>query len=482
MQTDRADAFLDNWTYLKVELNWLERLLLLAVARQRKDSKEVDRVAQTKADRATSHWWKGMVSLDGVAYDVPPEQRKPVRSEPSNYQQQIDARIRASQQQGILLALPNLCDRLKLTPFEKNVVLLGLAPEIHRRYAQLYGYLQQNRDCQDLPTVDLALRLFCRTDAEWRVARSRLLESPLLQLGLVELWAEQPVPLLQRLIKLSDSLVNYLLGGKWGNGWSIDFGSAAWKAGDVRSVSRTREASVSLHSVAQPSAIKSVATFEDLVLPEALLKTLRHLSDQLRFAAQIEETWGFQSSERLGTIALLVGATGTGKTMAVEAIAQSLNLPFSKIDLAHLTLQDQQNFIETTPTDSILLIQSTEYWIGRSTQIPLEQVALWLEQRRKSNSVTFLAMQTSIAIPTRVRSQLDYTLIFPRPDAKARSQLWQRAFPTQTPLDPEINWQELGRKFSLTGGEIVKLARSAAIYAASEGSETVTLTHILQAL
>lgn len=477
MQTDRADAFLDNWTYLKVELNWLERLLLMAVARQRKDSKEVDRVAQTKADRATSHWWKGMVSLDGIAYDVAPEHRKPVRSESSNHQQQINARIRASQQRGIVLALPNLCDRLKLNLFEKNVILLGLAPEIHRRYSQLYGYLQQNRECHDLPTVDLALRLFCRTDAEWRAARSRLLESsPLIQLGLIQLWAETPVPLLQRSIKLSDSLVNYLVDERSTLAGLTPVGSE-WKSSN-----RLGEASVSLQSMTQPSVSQSTATFEDLVLPETLLNSLRHLCDRVRFTPQIEEKWGFQSLEFPGTIALLIGTKGTGKTTAVAAIAHSLNLPFCKIDLAQLTIEEQQDLIESTSTESILLIQSAERWIGRSTQIAAEQVTHWLEQRQKLQGLTVLAMQNSISIPAELRSRLDYTLIFPRPDAQARSQLWGQAFPAQTPVDPEIDWQELGRKFALTGGEITKFARSAAIFAVSERSEMVTLPHILRAL
>jgi hypothetical protein len=73
----QAEPFLDNWTYLKVELNWLERLLLIAVARQRKETKEIDRVARTAVDRATSHWWRGMVSLEGTpSYDSPVERRK----------------------------------------------------------------------------------------------------------------------------------------------------------------------------------------------------------------------------------------------------------------------------------------------------------------------------------------------------------------------------------------------------------------------
>ncbi|NEQ34736.1 MAG: hypothetical protein F6K04_27915, partial [Leptolyngbya sp. SIO4C5] len=69
--------FADNWAYLKTELGWLERLLLAAVAKQRRDNHEVSKIAQSPADRATSHWWKGIITLNQPAfYDdcrVPPQ-------------------------------------------------------------------------------------------------------------------------------------------------------------------------------------------------------------------------------------------------------------------------------------------------------------------------------------------------------------------------------------------------------------------------
>ena len=64
------DGFTDNWAYLKTELSWLDRMLMMALSRYRQDKKEVDRIAQSKADKVSSHWWKGVISLDGkVAYD-----------------------------------------------------------------------------------------------------------------------------------------------------------------------------------------------------------------------------------------------------------------------------------------------------------------------------------------------------------------------------------------------------------------------------
>ncbi len=64
MQSDSVEPFLDNWTYLRTELAWLDRVLGLAIARHRKEAKEIERFAHSRVDRITSHWWKGLVSLE----------------------------------------------------------------------------------------------------------------------------------------------------------------------------------------------------------------------------------------------------------------------------------------------------------------------------------------------------------------------------------------------------------------------------------
>jgi len=62
--------FSDNWAYLKTELNWLDRLLMLAIARQRKEIATVEKVANTDADRVSAHWWKGIIAVSKPGYDM----------------------------------------------------------------------------------------------------------------------------------------------------------------------------------------------------------------------------------------------------------------------------------------------------------------------------------------------------------------------------------------------------------------------------
>jgi hypothetical protein len=438
----QAQPFPDNWSYLKVELNWLEKLLLVAVARQRREVREVERVAQTKADRATSHWWKGMVSLDGTpSFDSPQEKRK--GGDPSTYEQQLEARIQASLEAGVALALPQLCDRLGLSAFEKKLLLMSLAPEVHRRYGQLYGYLQFGSNDPALPNVDLALRLFCRNDAEWREGRSRLSpDSPLLLHGLLEFLAPEE-PLLHRSFKLSDLWVSHLL--------------------------------EETTSEPPPQPAKPAKSLDQLVLPSPLREQLTHLSHHIQFAAQVDEQWGFQSAEP-GIIAFLTGAAGTGKTAAVQAIAQLLNTSLVQIDLALLTPTQQQQFLKAIEQRQplVMLVKSAERW-----QTGAIETAKFLHHRRSQRSLTFLSSRQQPAIQQTLRSQIQLTLQFPKPNKAMRQQLWQQAIPSQVPLAP-IDWAQLATK-PLTGGEIAAIARSAAFIAAAQ-DRPLNQDHLEQAL
>lgn len=60
--------------------------------------------------------------------------------------------------------------RFGLTPFEGEILLLTLLPEVDLKYERIFAYLQDDITCSR-PTVDLALKLFCPSLAERLQAR-----------------------------------------------------------------------------------------------------------------------------------------------------------------------------------------------------------------------------------------------------------------------------------------------------------------------
>ena len=463
--------FADNWAYLKTELNWLDRLLMVAVSRYRKDIRGIDRVAQTAADRVSSHWWRGMIFLDGKAsYD---DQRPPILAgapspQRGRYQQQLEERIHLSQGQGVVLALPLLCDRLQLSVFEKNLLLLALAPEVNRRYGHIYRFLQGEEGAgSDLPTVDLVLRLLCRNDQEWRRARQQVAgTSLLLSQKIVRLLPTAGATVIGKTVQLIPEWAEFLL-----------------------AETPTQKGLESLlYPPLEPAAEEpqwllrpAIATWDDLILPAALHQQLQRFCQLAQ--ATLNSGLGDQANTlpRGGAIALLAGAAGTGKTLAAEAIAQSLKLPLKILDLAH---QDPELALVSGATEddspAVVLVRSAELWLRRRSGVAPAAVQRWLERRQQS--VTLLSVTHAESVALRWSRQWPAPFRFSVPDLGDRQRLWQQICTQLAPVAEAMAWEVLARQVVLTGGEIRAIAQTAIALWADSGDAALTPAHFSAAL
>lgn len=550
--------FPDNWSYIKTELQWLDRLLLLAVGRHKRDRKETEQASRSQRDRVTRHWWKGIVSLEGSPRydDIRPAADSEAScvngraakggassgsAKVSKYQQQLERRISLTQEQGVLLALPALRDRLNLTLFEKNLVLLGLAPEVNRRYARLYSYLQENEATQ-LPQLDLALKLLCRNDQEWQAARMRLTsESPLVEAGLVSFVAPSNRPLLMHSIQLSPGLVNYalakpvqhqdlelLLSG--GNGFSTFTLSQEAELNSVLgSDGKSLDAAVPLDRGGAPSPL-SEPEGNGLVMPRpsqptsltpmnpgyfsppptweryapegdvapawnkfigerALKQELQHLADRLQTIALDEQpavasALGHAQLAK-GTFAIFHGPAGTGKTAASHLIAQTAQTPLITVDLRHYPAAQLAplvgDLLRQSPT--ALMLDGAECLLaapGRNAAVPQDLVHRFFSQRRAQPCLTMFSVHLLPLISSQWQQQCDRCLVFPFPKAKARERLWKQAFPKGTRFDSRLNWTKIAG-WRLSGGQIQAIAHDAHLYARLAEQKTVTQANIERA-
>lgn len=452
--------FADNWAYLKTELSWLDRVLMLAVARQRQDTKEVDRVARHAGDRATSHWWKGIITVNQKqGYDDCRHPPKTHQSKPQSYTQQLEARIQASQQQGILLALPWLKDRLQLTAFEKNVILLTLAPEVNRRFGRLYSYLQQQDDAvdYDLPTVDLCLRLLCRNDQEWRRARSQLAAPrSLLEQGILEC-IEEPGDgtLLSRHLRLADDITAYLLAESPDPAQlehltlepTNHSGSLSPQSARSQPMPTGDEA-INPELWLQPTPAE--IPWQQLALPTSLLEKFQALSQAVAASPQ-------------GQIIGLAGAPGTGKQMVAIAIATANQLPLTVVDLATIPELESETALAAISTleGGIVLLKSAHLWFGRHSLLEPSQLHSWLQQRRRQPGLTLLSVHHLQSLRPSWRHQWDGVFTLPLPNAEARRQILRQSMPAGVKGDRRLRWTQIARQLPLSGGELQTIVQTA---------------------
>lgn len=499
--------FENNWAYIKTELHWLDRLLMLAVSRQRNEDKTINRVARSTEDKITSHWWKGIIAVNKGIDDRegPPPQPAPKNTSTVSYSQHLEARIYASYEKGIKLALPELRDRCSLTEVEKNILLLAIAPEINRRYGRLYNYLQSDAGVlEDLPTVDLCLRLLCRSDHAWQQARARLTATnSLINQGLVELVGDEDGTLLSQQIRVIDEVANYLL-SDYPNTQALpsifapetlpDEAIATTETSAV--VTSETQVGAAVDSVEINSTTLSTATtpspdkqspsaqilshtvtisWEQLVLPQKLMRQLQHLSRQ----AQQRQ----RNAEVSGLMVLLVGTSGTGKTMAASAIAADLGLALSCVELDTLSPDNYPHVLTATSPDdnSLLLVKQGEQWLGRSPQVDQTWLRQWWQWRKQQYGLTLVSGHVLQAIRPSWRQQFDGVLTFPCPQTQARRTLWANAFASEIKRDT-LDWAQIAKCLPLTGGEIMTIGQTAQLDLQAKGQSKLTLRAFQEAV
>ncbi len=127
----------------------------------------------------------------------------------------IDLRIEESLKISRELRLHELSKLFDLDPYEREILLIGLAPELDLKYEKLYSYLQ-NDITKKKPTINLALNLLFPTIEE--KVKSRIYFSPAAPLQknklihLLEGEANASLSLISSFIKIDERVVNFLLG------------------------------------------------------------------------------------------------------------------------------------------------------------------------------------------------------------------------------------------------------------------------------
>ncbi|HET9831963.1 MAG TPA: ATP-binding protein, partial [Vicinamibacterales bacterium] len=263
-------------------------------------------------------------------------------------------------------------------------------------------------------------------------------------------------------------------------------GAALWRT--CRTASRD-----GLEDLAQ--RIDARATFDDLVLPDAQKNILADIVTHVRNRATVHGKWGFRASgaHGLGISALFAGASGTGKTMAAEVLANVLDVDLFRIDLSSVvskyigeTEKNLRRIFDAAETGGvILLFDEADALFGKRSEVKDShdryaniEVSYLLQRMESYRGLAILTTNLRSALDAAFLRRIRFTVQFPFPDFVQRAEIWRRAFPSQTPtlgLDVDRLAQ-----LSLAGGSIHNLALNAAFFAA-DSNEPVRMAHVLRA-
>ena len=241
--------------------------------------------------------------------------------------------------------------------------------------------------------------------------------------------------------------------------------------------------------------IDAKATWDDIVLPPAEAALLRQIAAHVHGRSTVYDEWGFRDrmNRGLGLSALFAGASGTGKTMAAEVIANELQLSLHRIDLSSVVSKWvgeteknlQQLFNVAEDANGILFFDEADALFGKRTEVQHSQdrfanieINFLLQRLESYRGLAILATNMKSALDPAFLRRLRFIVNFPFPGPEERRAIWTRAFPRQTPTEG-LDFDRLA-KLALTGGSVHSVALSAAFIAAKRGSP-VTMPIVLEA-
>lgn len=236
-------------------------------------------------------------------------------------------------------------------------------------------------------------------------------------------------------------------------------------------------------------------TWDDIVLPEDVLRQLKEIAAQVSHRAQVYEQWGFGAklSRGRGISALFSGPSGTGKTMAAEIMANHLNLDLYRIDLAGVVSkyigETEKNlrkvFDAAEQSGAILFFDEADALFGERTEVRDShdryaniEVNYLLQRMEDYRGLAILATNRKSALDRAFLRRLRFQVDFPFPDAESRRRIWQKVFPSEAEVN-ELDYDILTR-LEISGGNIRNIALNAAFLAAADGG-AVGMAHVMHA-
>jgi hypothetical protein len=241
--------------------------------------------------------------------------------------------------------------------------------------------------------------------------------------------------------------------------------------------------------------------WDDIVLPPHLRQHLAELQQQVRLRAPVYEEWGFQQLCPLGRgiTALFSGPSGTGKTMAAQVLARSLDYKLYRVDLSGVMNKYigetekrlKQVFDACERANVLLFFDEADALFGQRTQVKDAhdrfaniEIDYLLQRMEQFEGVAILATNRRGDLDKAFVRRIRFILDFVPPGPVERVALWRRALLARSPggeelLDP-IDFNFLANKLNMTGADITASALGAAFLARAEGKR-ICMAHILHA-
>lgn len=244
--------------------------------------------------------------------------------------------------------------------------------------------------------------------------------------------------------------------------------------------------------------IHSNYVWSDLVLPPDQSLQLQEACNQVRYKHIVFSKWGFNTKITYGNGLgmLFTGPPGTGKTLAAQVIANTLNLELYRVDLSQIISkyigETEKNlkriFDEAALSNAILLFDEGDALFSKRTEVSDAhdkyanvETSYLLQKIEAYEGLSIVTTNLLGNIDEAFIRRFSFVVHFPFPTPEYRRTIWRQVFPKEAPLSKTIDFEYLGDRFELSGGNIKNVALNAAFIAASKDRE-ITMRDLLRSV
>lgn len=259
---------------------------------------------------------------------------------------------------------------------------------------------------------------------------------------------------------------------------------------------------VKQHSVNQlgrfATLINAVFTWDDLVIDADQKREMQLICNQIKYRNVVGEEWGFHAKTPYGRglCALFYGSPGTGKTMAVQVMANELRMDLYRIDLSQLVSkyigETEKNisdlFRKAKNINALLFFDEADSLFAKRSEVKdahdryaNADTAHLLQKLEEYEGISILATNYVNNIDDAFKRRIKFMINFVFPTPEVRLKLWQTVLPKKAVLAEEIDFEFFAHNFELAGSNIKDILTTAAYIAASEHTGLAN-RHIVEAV
>ena len=221
---------------------------------------------------------------------------------------------------------------------------------------------------------------------------------------------------------------------------------------------------------------------------------LSHLLSRVRLRDRVFDDWAMRpgGTRGRGITALFAGPSGTGKTMAAEALAGELGVPLFHVDLSSVVdkyigeteKRLEQIFTAAEQFDGVLLFDEADALFGKRSQVSDArdrhaniEVAYLLQRMESFDGLAILTSNLRANLDDAFSRRLDCIVDFPEPTQELREKIWRACLGQQGQHLSDDQFRTLST-LELSGGGISSACLSAA-FAAAEAGRHVQYEHVI---